>query len=81
MIPSPDRVCTACNVPKPPCCFDYAGSRGEVCQPCFGIANRRRHVAYQNSPAGRATERRRREKMISTDPARYADGIAKAVGQ
>lgn len=74
-----DRVCKSCRFPKPPCCFDWVGSDGTVCQPCHRDANRNRRAARERTPANRAARLRRLNRMLASNPEKYADGIATSV--
>lgn len=71
-----DRICSVCNTPKPPCCFEYAASHGDICQPCHRDADHARRARDYHSERGHRRSRQRNDALATRHPDRYADGIA-----
>lgn len=74
-----DTVCASCHVPKPSCCFDYADSDGTVCQPCHRDQMHNARARRAHSPLARMERKRRTERILATNPDRYANGLASLV--
>lgn len=71
-----DRICAACNTPKPPCCYEYVGSKGDICQPCHRDADHARRAREYHSERGERRRKARQDYVARNQPDRYADGLA-----
>lgn len=74
-----DRVCSICGVPKPPCCYEYANQRANICQPCHAVQTHNRRWQRDHTPEGKRQRRARADRICVERPDRYADGLARAI--